>query len=367
MNVSRIQHIQTALKSQNLDFGFIQGKSNLFYLTGFRCEPHERLVALIIPADGAPVVIAPNMELNLIKEVGWQSEIIGYSDTDNPWSLIHTYLKSNQIGTERIGIEASILTYQRALALQELEEQNNELIDFEEVLLQTRLIKSQEERAILQEAAKLADFGVEVGVQAIKKGATELALIATIEYELKQKGIREMSFDTLVLTGANSANPHGKPGLNAVQPGDFVLFDLGVVYEGYCSDITRTVAFQSVSEKQHEIYETVLSAQLAAIEASKIGNTLGSIDQAARTTIEEKGYGSYFPHRIGHGLGTDVHEWPSLNATNSMLLKPGMCYTIEPGIYVPNIGGVRIEDDMFIDQTGPTCLTQFPKELQIIK
>ncbi|WP_413379095.1 M24 family metallopeptidase [Alkalihalobacillus sp. 1P02AB] len=362
----RIQYVQNYLKQEKIDFAFIQGKANLFYLTGFRCEPHERLVSLIVTPTAEPVLVAPHMERSLILSTGWQGELIGYSDTENPWELLSSYLHNNKIGTKKMAIEPSLLSYERSQALIRLGE-NTLLQNIEETLLQSRLIKSQEEKSILQEAAKLADFGVEVGVSAIQAGRTEIEIIAKIEFELKKKGVTEMSFNTLVLTGANSANPHGKPGINEVKPGDFVLFDLGVVYEGYCSDITRTVAFDHVSDKQQEIYATVLKAQLQAIESSVIGKPLGQIDEAARSIITDAGYGDYFPHRIGHGLGTEVHEWPSLNATNTMQLQEGMVYTIEPGIYVPHVGGVRIEDDIFVEESGPKCLTNYPKELQIIK
>ena len=176
-----------------------------------------------------------------------------------------------------------------------------------------------------------------------------------------------MSFSTMVLTGANAASPHGTPGSTKVKRGDFVLFDLGVVYEGYCSDITRTVAYGDISDKQREIYETVLKAEEAAIAASKPGVSCAEIDLTARNIIRDKGYGDYFPHRLGHGLGISVHEFPSLTETNPLLLKSGMVYTIEPGIYVPNVAGVRIEDDIYVTENGAEVLTKYPKTLQIIK
>ena len=176
-----------------------------------------------------------------------------------------------------------------------------------------------------------------------------------------------MSFSTMVLTGKNGASPHGTPGNTKVQRGDLVLFDLGVVHEGYCSDITRTVAYGDINDKQAEIYETVLKAQEAAVRASKPGVSCSEIDLTARNIIRDKGYGEFFPHRLGHGLGISVHEYPSLTETNSLELQSGMVYTIEPGIYVPNVAGVTIEDDLLITDTGCEILTKFPKSLQIIK
>lgn len=176
-----------------------------------------------------------------------------------------------------------------------------------------------------------------------------------------------MSFDTMVLAGANSALPHGIPGANKMKRGDFVLFDLGVIIDGYCSDITRTVAFGEISEEQTRIYNTVLAGQLQTVEACKPGVTLGAIDNAARSVIADAGYGDFFPHRLGHGLGISVHEYPDVKAGNESPLKEGMVFTIEPGIYVPNVGGVRIEDDIYITKDGSEILTKFPKELQFVK
>jgi Xaa-Pro dipeptidase len=213
----------------------------------------------------------------------------------------------------------------------------------------------------------MADFGVEVGVKALKEGITEMEVLATIEFELKKKGIREMSFSTMVLFGEKAGDPHGNPGNRTLKAGDFVLFDLGVMLDGYCSDITRTFVYKSATEKQKEIYNTVLQAELASLEASKPGNRIGDLDQIARDIITNAGYGEQFPHRIGHGLGINVHEFPSMSHLNDGTLVKGMVYTIEPGIYVPEIGGVRIEDDVLVTEDGFETLTKYPKELQIIE
>lgn len=171
----------------------------------------------------------------------------------------------------------------------------------------------------------------------------------------------------MVLFGEKSGQPHGNPGADRLKKGDFVLFDLGVILDGYCSDITRTFAYQSISPKQEEIYETVLKAEQAALQLSKPGVRIGDLDLKARGIIEKAGYGDYFPHRLGHGLGISVHEYPSMSSANDTLLKEGMVYTIEPGIYVPDVGGVRIEDDVFVTKDGAEALTQYPKELTILK
>jgi Xaa-Pro dipeptidase len=362
----RINELTKWMKQENVDFAFITSTANIFYLSKFYTTPHERVAGVGVFQNDEPFMICPKMEMSSAKKAGWSFEIVGYDDTENPWEFIQNAIQKRNIAVSTLAIEKEHLSFERGEKLQNIfptavfkavEEKLNEL----------RLIKDETELSILREAAKLADFGVEVGVHAIKEGISELEIVAKIEYELKKKGVREMSFSTMVLTGTKTAAPHGVPSLDKIQKGDLVLFDLGVILDGYCSDITRTVAYHSINDNQQEIYDTVLKGQLAAVETSKPGTEIGKIDKAARDIIAAAGFGEYFTHRIGHGLGIDVHEFPSLNATNTNLLRTGMVYTIEPGIYVPEIGGVRIEDDIYITENGCEVLTKYPKELQIIK
>ncbi|MCT8137383.1 aminopeptidase P family protein [Anaerobacillus sp. CMMVII] len=361
----RLTRVMDWLAEKNVDFAFVQTKANVFYLSQFYTEPHERLVGIVIFPTEEPILICPNMEKPQAKAAGWEHEIISYSDSENPWDLLEKRIKGLVPTASVIAIEKEHISYTRATALLNMFPQG-QLVSVEEKLYSLRLIKEPSELEILKQAAKLADFGVEVGVHALKSGKTEMDVLALIEYELKRKGIREMSFSTMVLTGRKTADPHGNPGLTEITGGDFVLFDLGVVLDGYCSDITRTVVFQEASEKQQEIYETVLGAQLQALAACKIGTRIGDIDLAARNYITNAGFGEYFPHRIGHGLGIEVHEFPSMSENNNDLLQEGAVFTVEPGIYVPSIGGVRIEDDIVITKDGFESLTKYPKDLIIV-
>ncbi|OIJ12411.1 peptidase M24 family protein [Anaerobacillus alkalilacustris] len=362
----RINKLMSWLAENDYDFAFVQTKANVFYLSGFYSEPHERLIGLFIFPNDQPVLICPNMERNQAKSAGWEYEIISYSDTDNPWDLIHQLLKMQNKSGHAIAIEKEQISFTRANIFLHMFPHTT-FHSIEDKLNSLRLIKDEKELSVLKQAAELADFGVEVGVNTIKEGKTEMEILALIEYELKRKGVREMSFSTMVLTGANTADPHGNPGQTKIKKGDFVLFDLGVVLDGYCSDITRTVIYQEVSDKQRHIYETVLEAQNAALSLCKVGSKIGDIDTIARDYIEKAGYGEYFPHRIGHGLGIEVHEFPSMNKNNQDLLKEGFVFTVEPGIYEPSIGGVRIEDDIVITKDGFRSLTSFPKELLVVK
>ncbi|WP_404453573.1 Xaa-Pro peptidase family protein [Virgibacillus necropolis] len=363
---NRIDTLLTEMKSSNLDSLLVTSKANVYYLSNYLTDPHERVIAIYISANHDPILILPNMEKEDAIAAGWSYEIIGYHDHEDPWELFKATLnKSNKI-PQSIGIEYDQITMDRYNAVTSILPKTT-VIDAKETLANLRVIKSKKEYTILKQAADLADFGIETGINAIKEGAREIDIIATIEYELKKKGIQGMSFATMALSGAKTASPHGNPGTKEIEKGDMVLFDLGVVYNGYCSDITRTVAYKSITEEQKKIYHTVLEAEQKSIDISKIGTAVGQVDLAARNHIESAGYGEYFTHRIGHGIGIETHEYPSMHSKNELSLKEGMCYTVEPGIYVPNTGGVRIEDMLYMTDKGPEILTNSPKELRIIE
>lgn len=362
----RLLDLTKWLKEKNIDSAFITSTENVFYLSGFRSNPHERLLGVAVFQDAEPFLFCPSLDVQDAKASGWDYEIIGCSDTENPWEKLEKNIKSRVNKIHQFALEKEHVNVERYEQLISRFE-GVQFIAAEDKLRQLRLIKDNKEKEILKKAAEFADFAVKVGVSEIQEGRTELDIIAAIEYELKKKGISEMSFSTMVLTGSNAASPHGNPGLTKIKKGDLVLFDLGVVHEGYCSDITRTVAYDHVNDEQEKIYNTVLKAEEAAVKATKPGITAKELDNIARNIIADAGYGEYFPHRLGHGLGIGVHEYPSVTNTNELVIQSGMVFTIEPGIYVPNVAGVRIEDDVFVTNDGVEILTSYPKELQIIK
>jgi Xaa-Pro dipeptidase len=362
----RIAKLQAWMKENGIEVSFITSSENVFYLSGFFSNPHERLLGLAVFQEEEPFLVCPGMEVNDVKRSGWVHEIIGYSDTENPWDSVHTSINKRVNRIQKVAIEKEHMNVERYEQLNVLFP-NATFVSAEEKLRKLRMIKDAKELKIIEEACALADYAIEVGCSEIKEGRTELDVLNAVEYALKKKGVTEMSFSTMVLTGANAASPHGNPGGTKIKKGDLVLFDLGVVVDRYCSDITRTVAYGDINDKQKEIYDTVLRGQLAAIEASKPGASAAEVDLTARRIIAEAGYGEYFPHRLGHGLGISVHEYPSMTETNQLIIEEGMVYTIEPGIYVPDVAGVRIEDDVYITADGAKVLTKFPKELQIIR
>jgi len=361
----RIHALLKVLESNQLDSTLITSKENVYYLSHYYTDPHERVIGVYISRYHDPLLIVPAMEVNDAKASGWSFEILGYHDHEDVWKLLADFLKQNHSLPQSLGIEEDQLSVSRYQALQKVLPQTV-LAPAQEMLAGLRLIKDEREFELLKQAAELADFGIKTGIHALQEGRSELEIIAEIEFALKKQGVQQMSFSTMVLSGAQTASPHGSPSKKTLAPHELILFDLGVIFNGYCSDITRTVAFHSVSEEQEKIYHTVLAAEQKSIDACQIGAPIGELDQAARQHIQQAGYGDFFPHRIGHGLGIDVHEYPSIHGQNTVPIQAGMCFTVEPGIYVPETGGVRIEDMIFMTEEGPKLLTESPKELLII-
>ena len=351
--MSKIEKITKQLQHEQADAAWITTPLNVFYFTGYRSEPHERLFALLITANGDQTLYCPKMEVEEVKNSPFEGKIIGYLDTENPFEI-------DPLSFNKLLIESEHLTVKRQRELT----QNfgvQHYGDIDQTIKELRNIKNESEIENIREEAKLADKCIEIGTEFLKVGVTEREVVNHIENEIKKFGVSEMSFDTMVLFGDHAASPHGTPGERKLVKDEYVLFDLGVIYNHYCSDMTRTVKFGTPSEEAQTIYNIVLEAETNAIEAIRAGVPLQDIDKIARDIISDAGYGDYFPHRLGHGLGLEEHEYQDVSSTNSNLLEAGMVITIEPGIYVPNVAGVRIEDDILVTENGYEILTQYEK------
>lgn len=229
-----------------------------------------------------------------------------------------------------------------------------------------RIYKDEAELATIQEACKLADAAFAHVQNLIKPGIKEIDLALEMEMFMRVRGASATSFDTIVASGERSALPHGVASDKEVEEGDFVTFDFGALYQGYCSDLTRTVVVGKPSAKHLEIYNIVLEAQLHALEHIRPGMTGHEADALTRDIITKYGYGDQFGHSTGHGFGLEIHEQPRLAKQSTTVLTPGMTVTVEPGIYIPGFGGVRIEDDIVITESGIKILTSSPKELIVL-
>lgn len=359
---NRLEHIYRTMSDRNWDMVLITDPKHVYYLTGFASDPHERFLGLVLLRGEEPLLMVPSLDAEAAAAASSVTRIVTHQDTDQPYELLRKQITGP---VRTLALEKDQLSVSRFELLQQHFEAD-QYADTGDMLRELRVRKSPEEVNAMKNAAALVEKVLAEGLKHVKPGVREIELVAELEYLMKKLGADGPSFDTMVLTGSNTALPHGVPGARQVQEGDLLMFDLGVYAGGYASDITRTFAVGEISPEATTIYNTVLAANVAGISAVKPGVTYGSIDLAARAVIEQAGYGEAFLHRLGHGLGMDVHEYPSIHGRNTDVIQPGAVFTIEPGIYVPGVGGVRIEDDVLVTNSGVEVLTSFPKELTVI-
>lgn len=357
----RMKRLAGYMEQEKLDAVLITLPKHIYYFTGFSSDPHERFLGLIMVRREEPFLLVPALDLEAAQAESAVSRIYAHIDTENPYDVLKRLLSRS---AKRIGVEKNHLTMKR---FEELDEaiKPHAVIDVEKQLAGMRAIKSDDEVSRIRNAVRLVEQVMHEGLKRVKPGVKEMEIAAELEYLMRHKGAAP-AFPTTVLSGERTALPHGASGHRAVQQGDLLLIDMGVAADGYLSDITRTFAIGHITEKQREIYETVLEANLRAIAAVKSNAPMADIDRAARQCIADCGYGPYFTHRVGHGLGIEIHEYPSVHGENNDLLLDGMVITIEPGIYLPGLGGVRIEDDIVVTSAGADVLTTYPKQLAII-
>ncbi len=272
---------------------------------------------------------------------------------------------SNIYGVQRIAIEGEHITinqlnsWDKELAI--------EFVSTSKWVQNLRIVKSAEEICSLHKAAQIADEGFTRVLPRIKPGVSELDIALDLDFTMRRLGAMGVSFEPIVASGPNAALPHARPSQRCLQEGDFVVIDFGCVYQGYCSDMTRTLVIGTPTEKQQAVYSLVLKAQLAGLNAVGVGKTGVEIDKVARDIINAGGYRDYFGHGLGHGVGLEVHEEPRLSKIGQTQLRPGMVVTVEPGIYLPGWGGVRIEDLVVVTEDGVDILSSTSKELHVVE
>lgn len=365
--MNKIEKIQRWLADNGQDIALVTDPKTIQYLTTFYSDPVERVLMMIIFKDQKPFIFGPALETEAIKDTGWSSPVYGYLDHEDPWVMIADQVHDRNTADTHFAIEKNQLSVTRLEALQQVFPNADFSTNLTPFVEQMRLIKSDDEIEKLKIAGKWDDFALQKGFEAVQVGKTEDQIAADLQYALMQNGIMELSFPSLVQAGAHAAEPHGATSENKVQNNQLVLFDLGTVWDGYISDASRTIAVGKPDDKSMDIYKVCLEAQLTAQEAAKPGVTAEELDKAARDVISKAGYGEYFIHRLGHGMGMSEHEFPSIMEGNQMTLQPGMCFSIEPGIYIPNVAGVRIEDCVHITEDGCEPFTHTTKELRYIE
>jgi len=352
---TRLAALRRALTALHVDAILVTSLPNIRYLTGF--------------SGSAALVIASRSDVVLLTDFRYQTqvadEVAGAArvviEAHSLWARLWSLLPE-LIGVERLAFESAHLLHRD---FQRLMEQGGRwqwrpALDTIESL---RERKDAGELRRIREAAGIATRALERTLTQVRAGMTELAIAGVLEHAMRDEGSEGFAFETIVASGARAALPHARATTHEVRSGDLLLLDFGAMYEGYCSDITRTVVVGRASHNQREAYDVVRVAQAQAVSGLRAGMSGRDADMLARSYIERAGWGEAFGHSLGHGIGLEVHEAPRLARTAEGPLPAGAVVTVEPGVYRPGWGGVRIEDDVFLGEAGPEVLTSFPREL----
>ena len=350
----RVQAFLDKMQEKELDGIIINNLKNVYYLTGFWGSNGTVFISRdrqILVTDARYIIAA-------------KQEVTGFEIFAERDELATIAKIAKDIGLSRIGFEdeISVSYYHRMQTAFE----GLELIPQTQFVEALRMIKDETEIATIRKACSISDQAFQDALEFIKPGKTEIEIANFLDFRMRELGAAGLSFDTILASGINSSKPHAHPMHKPVELGEAITMDFGCLYEHYVSDMTRTIYLGHVSDEQAEIYNTVLKANQALIDQAKAGLGFRDFDKIPRDIIMEAGYGQYFTHGIGHGIGLDIHEEPYFNQTSTEVIKSGMVLTDEPGIYIEGKYGVRIEDDILITDTGCELLTLAPKELIVI-
>ncbi len=348
--MERINAARALFEQFGLDVLLVQKSKNRRYLSGFSGSSG----CLVITPERAALVTDGRYTVQAKRECAPDTAVL--LQGASLWQTVGEVAG----GAQRIGVEQDAVTYEQwgkiAAAFP-----GRQLVPV--MLDGLRRVKDQREIRSIEEAVRIADAAFAKLIDELRPGMTELQAAARLEFFMRDGGAEGLAFSTIVASGARSALPHGQPTQKRLQPGDFVTFDFGAVYNGYCSDITRTVVLGRVDCWQKKLYEAVLDAQLAALAAVRPGIRASEVDAVARERLRQSGHLAAFSHGLGHSLGLAIHEEPRFSPACDTVLLPGMVMTVEPGAYYDGVGGVRIEDVVVVTETGCRKLTQTDKQL----
>ena len=357
MSKVRIESLLSKMKENNIPQMIISDSPAIFYLTGKWFHTGERLNVLYLNVNGNHKIFI-NELFPVEEDLG--IEKVWYSDIDDGVELISKYVdKDKTMGIDK-NWEAKFL-----LRLMELEGGKN-FVNGSLLVDQVRMQKDEKEKELMREASRVNDIAVQKMIDMLPEEITEKELADRLMDIYKEMGATAFSFDPIIAYGANAADPHCVPGDNKLKAGDSVVIDIGCVKDSYHSDMTRTVFYKEAPEESRKVFEIVLEANKKAIEMVKPGVRFCDIDAAARDHIEAAGYGEYFIHRTGHSIGIEGHEYGDVSSANTDVLKPGMIFSVEPGIYIPGKVGVRVEDLILVTEDGYENLNKHNKELTIV-
>ena len=366
MNEERLKKLVQEARVHDLDGVALVPGANMTYISGIHAHLSERPVVLFILVDDEPAIIIPVLEASKAQDAGVPfARIFAWSDEEG-------YQGAFEEACARLGLSDSLLAIEalrmRVLELELLQRYAPGLstAHAEPVMDALRMQKDADELAAHAKAVRLAEASMHELLPRLHAGLTEKEVAAMLVQSLLGSGAHALAFPPIVSAGPNAASPHAVPTDRPLQEGDLLVIDWGVVVDGYIADITRTFAVGAVDEELRLVYNIVQAANAAGRAAAQPGASGAEIDRAARRVIENAGYGDYFIHRTGHGLGLETHENPQIVQGNDTPLPPGAVFTVEPGIYLPGRGGVRIEDNLVITEEEGRSLTSFPRHLQEI-
>jgi Xaa-Pro dipeptidase len=370
VSTSRLDRVIAALRERGLDGLALMPDANLRYLSGLNFHHGKRLTLVLVPAGGTtPCFVIPALEQSQAEATSLiEMRYFPWGDAEGPAGALAAAVEAAFGPGARALTLAVEHTSMRVMELRALESAVPGLrsVDATPLLAELRMAKDEQELAAIAQAVRIIEVALGRAVAHIRPGITERELSRVISDEVIAAGGDGESFENIVASGPNAANPHHNNTDRPLQAGDLIIVDCGARYGGYISDITRTFALGEPGEEARRIYELVLRANEAGRARARPEATGAEIDAATRAVIEAGGYGQYFIHRTGHGFGIETHELPNIVAGSDEPLAPGTTFTVEPGIYVPGLTGVRIEDDVVISTEGAQVLTSFPRELQVI-
>lgn len=367
MYTDRLQKLYNAMDAAGLDSIVVNPGSSFTYLTGLVFHTSERPTVLFLTPGKQPVLVLPKLENLKLNSLKYDARGFAYEENPAVWQgAFDQAIAAQGTAGKKIGMEPSAL---RMLEYSYIQAASGgaQFVNATDVFARLRNTKDANEVALMRKAAVIAQDALKATLPSVKIGVTEKQLANELVIQLLRHGCGpELPFSPIVGSGPNSANPHASPTDRPVQDGDLLLFDWGASYEGYFSDLTRTFGIGNVDEKYRNIHKVVEQANAAGRAAGAPGKPCAAVDIAARGVIEAAGYGLYFRHRTGHGLGMEVHEDPYMRGDNMQLLEVGMTYTVEPGVYLEGENGVRIEDDMVITESGSESLSDMERGLQFL-
>ncbi|MCD7957161.1 MAG: Xaa-Pro peptidase family protein [Lachnospiraceae bacterium] len=354
--MSRFHKIMESLGKYPVDAMLLSGKPNLLYASGFDSSGSMALIT-----QNQAYFLVDGRYLEEAEKQIRDAQLMLITPERPALAVLAEIVKDEQI--HRLGFEEETVTVSAYKKWEK--ELDCELVPSGDLLTALRSVKEKAEIECLVAAQRIAERAFEDTLSYLQIGKTEREIGVFLQYRMLHYGAEKMSFDPIVVSGPNSSLPHGKPSERPLAPGDFLTMDFGCVKEGYCSDMTRTVAISCMTEEMERVYDTVLAAQLAGIAAAKAGVTGKAVHQAAADVIAAAGYGKYFTHGFGHGVGIQCHEQPMASLMNDRPLPEGAVISAEPGIYIPGRFGVRIEDVIVVGSEKSQSLMEAPKEKKI--